>query len=393
MTGCLRLLALALRAPPPLSCAAMNARGRSPVPPRPLAPRGPRRPTLLRAAPALACLCGALALAGAGAPREARAAEPDPAEIYFERGLDHMEAKRYEAACPAIEESYKLDPRPGTLFTLAECEALRGRLATAIARYDEYLAVHNALPDAQKRKQGDRAKVARAQRDALAREVPQVTLVLPPDAPEGTTVERDGVAVPAESISAPVPLDPGEHVIKARAPGGAEVELRVRVGKGEKKTLTLELKAGPEAAPEPAPAPAPAPPPVTRAPEPAPPPDSGPSGRRVAAYVAGGLGLAGLALGGVTGTLAIGQKGTVDEHCDGAACDHEGKEAADKLQGFGLVSTIGFAVGAAGVGAAAVLLLTEPDRPADAAARARPRLRAGVAPGPGGMAFELRGTW
>lgn len=351
--------------------------------------------TSLRRLPALACLCSTLALAGA-----AGAADPDPAEVYFERGLDHMEAKRYELACPAIEESYKLDPRPGTLFTLAECEALLGRAATAIARYDEYLAVYAGLSDAQKRKQKTRGKDAQAQRAALAREAPELRLVLPPDAPPGTTVERDGAAVPPEMLGKPILVDPGEHVVKAQAPGSSAVELRVRIGKGEKKTLTLEVKGAPAPAVQPAPAPALAPTPQAPAPGPAqgaPTPDEGPSGRRVAAYVAGGIGLAGIIAGGVTGGLAIERKGVVDANCEDTRCNPEGKDAADTLKRFGLVSTIGFGVGLAGLGAATVLLLTEPSPAAGAQGApggARRWVSAGVAPsGPAGVSVEVRGAW
>ena len=58
----------------------------------------------------------------------------DAAKALFDRGVEQLEAGHFNRACPAIEKSYQLDPRPGTLFTLAECEAKRGRLATAVQR-------------------------------------------------------------------------------------------------------------------------------------------------------------------------------------------------------------------------------------------------------------------
>src|SRR4051812_48805392 len=83
----------------------------------------------------VACVVGVLTC-----PSSAAAQILDPAEVLFNQGVEDMEAKRFDKACPAIEQSYRLDVRPGTLFALAECEADRGRLATAVARYDEYLA-------------------------------------------------------------------------------------------------------------------------------------------------------------------------------------------------------------------------------------------------------------
>src|SRR5262245_2386168 len=100
-----------------------------------------------------------LATSRAGA---AFAADKDPAELAFDRGIEHMQAGRFAEGCPLIEQSYTLDPRPGTLFALADCEVQNGRLATADARYDEYLRMYEALPREKKLKQGTRERDARA---------------------------------------------------------------------------------------------------------------------------------------------------------------------------------------------------------------------------------------
>jgi hypothetical protein len=83
--------------------------------------------------------CGALAAALAGA--RAAQAQPTPAEadVQFEWGLSEMKAGRFHNGCPAIAESYRLDPKPGALFTLAECEARWGRSASALTHYEAYL--------------------------------------------------------------------------------------------------------------------------------------------------------------------------------------------------------------------------------------------------------------
>src|SRR5262245_59473272 len=130
---------------------------------------------------ALACFAGALLV---GAPAAAEGS--DRAEILFNRGVEDMEAHQYESACPALTESYKLDPRPGVLFALAECEAQRGHIATAVARYDDYLAFVAKLSPDKQRKQRDREKQSRAQKAALSPQIPELTLVLPSDAPLGT---------------------------------------------------------------------------------------------------------------------------------------------------------------------------------------------------------------
>ena len=70
-----------------------------------------------------------------------------------------------------------------------------------------------------------------------------------------------------------------------------------------------------------------------------------------------GVGAVGLIVGGVAGGLAIVDKRTIDAHCAGTVCDRDGKSAADGAKTMGWVSTAGFAVGAAAVGAGAILWL------------------------------------
>jgi tetratricopeptide (TPR) repeat protein len=86
------------------------------------------------------------------------------AEALFDRGVEEMKAGRYEKGCPALAESYRIDPRPGALFTLAECENKRGKIATAVARYEEYLRLVATLAPAQIERQRERIDIANKQK-------------------------------------------------------------------------------------------------------------------------------------------------------------------------------------------------------------------------------------
>ncbi|WP_437737289.1 hypothetical protein [Sorangium sp. So ce1335] len=363
---------------------------------------------------ALACSLGAVTLA---APVHAQ--DVASAEALFQRGLAAMQAGRYETGCPALNESYRLDPRPGTLFTVAECEARSGRIATAATRYGEYLALFARLsPDAQAKQHG-REKVARRRRAALLPDIPELTLSLPPDAPEGTIVRRGEITLGAPMLGVPLPIDPGEHVVTTQAPGAPPLEQRISIAKGEKRQVTLEVKAarpagagaappaggeiarpaGPEGGRPAASGPAP------RAQAPGPAPQPGAPARhgswhRTGAIVAGSVGAAGLAAGGVTGALAFVEKATVDERCVGTRCDPEGMRAVERGRAFALASTIGLGVGAVGIGAAVALLLTAPPSQDDAAraglpgAAPAPRVSAGAWPAAdGGAMIGVRGAW
>src|SRR5262249_667778 len=112
----------------------------------------------------------AIGLSSLAAP--AGAQDVAAAKALFSQGLAEMEAGHSEKGCPAIEESYRLDPRPGTLFTLAECENKRGRIATAVARYEDYLALVSRMPPAQQARQSVRVKIAKNQKATLGPQVP-----------------------------------------------------------------------------------------------------------------------------------------------------------------------------------------------------------------------------
>lgn len=261
----------------------------------------------------------------------------DEAAALFAEGVAAMDAGRFAEACPKLARSQEIDPRPGTLFTLAECEWKRGRAATALRLYDEYLAVFAAMAPEQRSKQMGRDGIARSQTVLLARRVPLVTIEIEPD-DSRTAVALDGVAL---SSLKEVRVDPGEHVVTATR-GAASARERFSVRSGEHPHVRLKLastsmdpmRAIPDA------------------------PD------RTKIYVAGGVGAAGLVAGTVFGALALGAKSTVDERCglsgDPAACDPEGKSAADRGIALGWVSTVGFAIGLAGVATAIALLVLEP---------------------------------
>jgi hypothetical protein len=266
-------------------------------------------------------------------------ADSDPAGVQFEKGLAEMELGHYSAGCPALNESYRLDPRPGVLFTLAECNAKWGKFATALAQYDSYLEQFAKMTADQKAKQKGRERVAAAQKESLKRDVPELTIVLPGQVPKDTEVKRDGVVVPPSTLSNPIALDPGDHVVTGRTPDGRKFEERFALAKAEKRRLVIELPAPPEPPPK-------------------------PSNQRTLTLVAGGVGAAGIVLGTVAGIITIVNKGTIDSDCTANVCrSTDGTNAADAAHKWGLVSTIGFGVGIAGLGAAAALYLTDKTSP------------------------------
>src|SRR5260221_14760041 len=99
---------------------------------------------------------GLIALALSLPAANALAQDVSTAKAMFDKGVQDMEAGKFDSGCPALQESYRLDPRPGTLFTLAECFAKGGKTASAVARYEDYLNVFSRMTPEEQGKQHGR---------------------------------------------------------------------------------------------------------------------------------------------------------------------------------------------------------------------------------------------
>lgn len=306
--------------------------------------------TLARRFASLAVL-SALSLLATRAPAQDVAA----ADTLFNKGVADMDAGRFDAACPALAESQRLDPRPGTQFALAECNAKAGKIATASAIYEDYQRSVASQPAAIKAKHADRLKIARSQIDKLRPAIPMLTLVLPPAAPRDVRVSRDGTELSAAALGIALPVDPGQHVVKIEAAGRRPNEQRFTLERGEKKTIELTLAGAADARAGGA--------------DPGAAPDERGRGQRVAGFVVGGVGVATLVMGGVMGGLTLAKKSTILDNCKDTQCNHEGKLAADSAKTTGLVSTIGFGVGAAALVTGIIVIVTAPKKSDEKPAR------------------------
>ena len=252
----------------------------------------------------------------------------------------------FTAACPKFAESQRLDPAPGTLLNLADCEEHLGHLARAWDAWHEGIAL---LPRAD-----ERLPVARQRAQALESRLPRLLLRLAPNAPPATKLRCDDTEIGPASLGVALPVDPGLHVVHAEALGRAASSTEVTLSEGE--TRVMDVAPGPPLPPS---AQAVPPPPIA-APPPPPAPEHGhaATGVRVAGWVIGGVGLAGLGLGAATGVLTMSKKATVDVHCvPGKGCDPVGYDAARSGQTLSVESNVSFAVGAALVVAGISLVL------------------------------------
>jgi hypothetical protein len=321
----------------------------------------------------------------------ASGAEPAAAQALFNEGKQLMGAGRYAEACPKLEESQRLDPGMGTLFHLAECDEHVGKTATAWAAYLEVAA------QAKMAAQPAREKVARERAAALEPKLGHLAITAPPaaapggEAIDGLELRRDGILIGKAQWGASLPVDPGDHVVVANAPGRRSWQASVRVEPAKAQTIAIpRLEPAPVTTPEVAAAPVPvatapaapvAIPPATRVGEtPAPEPPAGErlGPQKIAAVVIGGLGVVGLGLGTYFGLSSKSKHDDAGAHCAGNACDAEGVSLRSDAITAGNASTVAFALGAAALAGGAVVWLTAPPASHESA-------RVGVSPGAGGV--------
>lgn len=272
----------------------------------------------------------------------------DPSLDLFDRGLKAMQAKNYAGGCPLLQASLRMKRRPGTLFTLAECLAGWGRIVKAVQRYEEYLSWYQEMTPAAQQAQGDRAVLSRKQVELLRAQLPLLKIRLAPGAPSGSIVWLDGDIVVRLLLNYPLPIDPGEHLVTAQAPGALMAEEKVVLGRGESKTITIKVPVLP-----------PPPPEVS----------DGWNGRQIAAVGLMGVGGAGILVGSIAGGIVLYQYQVMKGNCGKAigennpkVCNDTGMKMVDSIDGplRNIAVPLLHGVGVAGFVTGLVLYRTEP---------------------------------
>jgi hypothetical protein len=347
------------------------------------------RPSLLRSLSPFLLAAGMLV---AGPARAQGGDQSAIAEDLFRQAKALMEQKKFKEACEKFEGSQRLDPSTGTLLNLADCNEKQGKLASAWAQFGEAAVLAKRAGTA------DRATVAQDRAKALEARLSRVRLVVPDNVrTPGLQVFRDDIALDPAIWNGLAATDAGKHVFRATAPGKLEWKTTVDVqGEGKATDVTVPpLAAAPvEAKPEVKPAasaePVTAPPP----PPPGPPPANN---QRTAGFVVGGLGVAGLAVGGIFGGLASSQWSKAKDKCPANLCiDQAAQDDAKGAKTKATISTAGFVAGGVLLAVGVTIVLVSPDSSAPAQAAApfrRPTLAVAPTAGPGAAGFDLVGSF
>ena len=293
------------------------------------------------------------------------------ARAYGQDGVMLADQGKCAAAIDKLDRAEKLHHAPTTAVRLGECEITVGKIVAGTERLQRML--REGLPPNSPKLFV--AAMDRAQK-ALDAALPRIaTLRIAVTAPAGTkpnvTIDED--AISGALIGADIPTDPGAHKVTASALGFLPISKDVTLKDGETNGITLVLVADPKYKPEHV-----ADTKGLATPVAAQPPEAKPS--RVLPFVAFGVGAVGIGVGTVAGLIVGARSSDLSSNCrrDGS-CPRSQESTLSSAETMATVSTVGFIVGAAGVAAGVILLLTGSSGNASAQRTVRPLLGAGFA--------------
>jgi hypothetical protein len=278
----------------------------------------------------------------------------------FDEGIRLAKEERWVPALEALERSSALHPHAVTTYNAGYCERLLGhptRARKLLARALDGTRGEGVLPD----------ELARDAREYLAdaeRQIATVVVTITPGAVAvdgrpleladakaarpvllaGTRDEGPAETPPAATFE--VQVDPGTHVFVLSASGRPDVVANRTLAPGTNPALELRAPPVPQASANPKPVAAAQV--ETSTPRPA---------SRRPAFIAFGIGAAGLAVGAVSGIIAFTYKNPVNK-CAGMDTDYCNSKRASANNAAD-TSTVSFIIGGAAVAVGAVLLYFE----------------------------------
>ncbi len=287
----------------------------------------------------------AVLLTTANASAQVTAGEQSAADVTMARqlgnkGLELAQSGDCAAAVDPLSRSEAMHHAPTTLAILGECHITLGKLVEGAEELTRVVRENlDPLAPASFHTAQDRARI---RLEEARPRIPKVRLVVRGAAPNvALTVRFDGDSIPVASLGLDRPVDPGAHHVEVSANGYSHASGDLTVREGETQELSLELVRLPET-------------------------ESGATAEgsrngstasaaasperrsRVPAYVAFGIGAAGIAAGSVFGAVTLSKTSALDKTCPTrATCPVSAQSAIDASKTTAWASTVSFGVGAA----------------------------------------------
>lgn len=247
---------------------------------------------------------------------------------------------------------------------LARCQRDQGELLAAHAGYTEAVTVAEAASRVDAR---HRETLHAAQRELseLNGVLAKLTIVLR-YAPPGTTLTVDGEAVPQKEVGRPILLPPGQVNVVATTADGREASRAITLTAGQDAKVALAFERDAQERVDRARVDTSAPPqPMDR--------------RKLGAFVAGGVGLAGAAVFGVFGAMSNAKYDDLQNACTNERCSPSEQDDIEAGKLYQTIANVGLAVGIVGLGASAALFALGSSSPSEAATAGRVEVGVGFA--------------
>jgi hypothetical protein len=323
-------------------------------------------------------LCALALLLSASAPAFADGVLPavatpiqrEQAQSRFLRGKELLGKKRYDEAVAEFRASHEIVASPNTRLELARCLRTMGRTVAAYAELGRAMVEAKELVGQDNRYQ--RAyDAAAAERAEIEPQLGFVTMTIQ-NATDASKVSVDGEELRHAAWGEPVPIAAGGTEIVVETPGRSPVRRTITLAAGQKSQVTIDAQPPETTAPVAQTAPAEAP------------PEHGSWSPRTWAYVAGGVGAAGLVTFAVFGAMAQSTYNDLGDACHGGACPPAKADEISSGKTQETVANVGLAIGIVGLGVGAALFVF--GKPAEGS-------RASVALVGGPAWLGARGSW
>jgi tetratricopeptide (TPR) repeat protein len=281
----------------------------------------------------------------------------------FEAGMKASKAKKHEQALAAYKDSYNAVASPNSHLMICRELVELGRLEEAYAEYEKALPEAEAAAAKDKKYEAS-ATSAKTEMDELKSKLGFVKLNVS-GATAGTRVTVRGREIAQADWGKPIAVAPGPTRIELVLADGKETVKELDVAAGSEITVDL-APGGAEAATTPTTAKAEGSAKVSTS-------GGGPS-MRTWAYVAGGVGVAGIATFAIFGAMNNAKHSKLEDQCKNNACPSNLEDDKKAGQRYQTIANIGLVVGVVGLGTGTVLYFMS-NKKSEKAAAAPPKQR------------------
>jgi hypothetical protein len=298
------------------------------------------------------------------------------AEAKFNAGLRLFKAGKMADALPVFREVAENNGSPNARLYVGHCLQQLGKYVDA---HKAFTAVVKQTTQRADTKYEQTREAALAQLGLLEPRVAKIVVSVV-DVPSGLAVKLDGATVEEKDLGSPLVVEPGTHHIEGTAAQMTPVVRDVGVEAGESKSTILTFKKV-DAAPAPSA-------PVDNTALKVETPPKGGFPMRTAGFIAGGAGVAGIAVFTIAGLSAKSTFNRMSETCGSTGCSDPGQVSEiDKGRSQQTLANVGLAVGIVGLAAGATLVILSRNQNGDPAATVA------VSGLPGGGALSYAGRF